>query len=89
MIKRHICLSRISDFVIYMYFHLAIAGEQLAKLNKKKMDCRDTAPLKKPNVLSWAGLYPAFEQLRPAYNPGGGGGLPYETDGDARRQFWI
>ena len=25
------------------------------------------------------------------YSPGGGGGgkLPYETDGDARQKFWI
>ena len=40
----------------------------MGKIKQNELDCRDTAPLRKPNVLSWTGLYPAFEQLRPGYN---------------------
>ena len=66
MLRRHICLSRISDFVIYMsgdffaYFKFhGDWGRVIGKIKQNKLDCRDTAPLK--FVLSftvWLSFFP-------------------------------
>ena len=51
MFGRHTCLSRISDFVIYIYVislltlsSIAIEGESW-QIRQNELDCRDTAPL--------------------------------------------
>ena len=48
------------------------------------MILKESEILRKTVVLGW------FSTMQVAiYTRGGGGGLPYETDGDARRKFWI
>ena len=58
MLRRQICLSRISDFVIYMYFFAYFKfhsdwGRVIGKQNE--LDCRDTAPLKNESDLKKIG----------------------------------
>ena len=44
MLRRHICLSQISDFVMYMQFH-SDWGRVIGKIKENELDCRDAAPL--------------------------------------------
>ena len=52
MFRGHICLSRISDFVVYMNCFFAYVkshceeGRVISKIKQNELDCRDTAPLK-------------------------------------------
>ena len=64
MLRRHICLSRISDFVIsqcnffaYFKFH-GDWGRVIGKIQQYELECRDTAPLKFFRVFSKYGLDP-------------------------------
>ena len=53
MFRRHICLSRISDFVIYIYVNSLLTyfkfysdwGRLMGKIKQNELDCRDTAHL--------------------------------------------
>ena len=47
MLRRHICLSRISDFVIYVH---SDRGRVIGKIKQNELDCRDTAHL---IVIDW------------------------------------
>ena len=59
MPRRHICLSRISDFVICMLF-LCLQfkfhsdwGRVIDKIKQNELDCRDTAPLTSGISVFW------------------------------------
>ena len=48
MLKRHICLSWVSDFLIYMKFLCKFHsnwGQVIGKIKQNEPDRRDTAPL--------------------------------------------
>ena len=56
MLRRHICLSRISDFVISFNFFAYYKfysdwGRVVGKIKQNELDCRDTAPLKNGNLV--------------------------------------
>ena len=63
MLGRHICLSRISDFVIYIFFFFAYFkfhsdwGRVLGKIKQNELDCRDTAPLMATSFVLRLGTY--------------------------------